>query len=185
MTGQQLSRHKLLLGHLRETKESHANPSGQRRIRAPVKEVSSPSFSPYRSRALDWLRSCSPSEGGNIWRPMDSPCALFFRSLLRTWVSLTVCQGPGSCHLLPQVPIPHEPWDCTTLTLGPSGPGQPMGPGIPGTPGGPGLPFKVKEQKSGKLDLFPSFQETRFVSGAQRSVGPLKHSLRTLISKNW
>ncbi|KAL0593192.1 LOW QUALITY PROTEIN: Histone demethylase UTY, partial [Plecturocebus cupreus] len=48
----------------------------------------------------------------------------------------------------PLVLTPHEPREHATLTLGPSGPGQPMGPGMPGTPGGPGLPFKDQEQKA-------------------------------------
>lgn len=51
---------------------------------------------------------------------------------------------------------------------------------MPGTPGGPGLPFKDEEQMSAQLGSFPSFQEIRFVSGAQREYGAPKHDLGTL-----
>lgn len=65
-------------------------------------------------------------------------------------------RGLGSRHLLPSSSDATGALRAATLTLGPSGPGQPTGPGMPGTPGGPGLPFKDREQKSGQLGLFPS-----------------------------
>lgn len=78
---------------------------------------------------------------------------------LKEMVCLTAGQDPGGSHLPPRVPILHEPQTHATLTLGPSGPGQPTGPGMPGTPGGPGLPFKDQEQKSRYLDMLPCSQE--------------------------
>lgn len=72
---------------------------------------------------------------------------------------LTVGQDPGGSHHPHYILILHKPQTHTTLTLGPSGPGQPTGPAIPGTPGGPGLPFKDQEQKSRYFDVLPSIQE--------------------------
>lgn len=132
---------------------------------APVKEGSRPLFLPPTGvELLDRPRSYSPSEGESIWGSGQSFSSLL--PLLKD-MSFTMYQRPGEDIFSPHVLIPHEPQECAKLTLSPSGP---TGPGMPGTPGGPGLPFKNEQQKSGRLRLFPSFQEIRFVLGAQRKL---------------
>lgn len=109
----------------------------------------------HRSRVTALTRLCRPQKEKCLLAESCLPAILPLKEVMH----LTVGQEPGGSHHPHYVRILHEPQAHTTLTLGPSGPGQPTGPGIPGTPGGPGLPFKDQEQKSRYFSVFPSSQE--------------------------
>lgn len=108
----------------------------------------------HRSRVTALTKVCRPHEG-------EAPGGWQLHSSylpLKEVTGSAAGQDPES-HLPPHILILHESQMYLTLTLGPSGPGQPTGPGMPGTPGGPGLPFKDQEQKSRYLGICPSSQE--------------------------
>lgn len=148
MTGQQPSRHELLRGHLREPKNCEL--TQDRAGQGSRKEAAGPCFSSCRSICGT---DCGLVEGRKFWGPLGGPWALSFLPVLRRLSFADCARRQGSCHLLPSS---FDALRAATLTLGPSGPGQPTGPGMPGTPGGPGLPFKDRESKLGLLGLFPS-----------------------------
>lgn len=167
MTGQLPSRHELLWGHLREpknyeltlrTEQDRAWEGGSRPLLLLPQE-----------QLWDWPPSRGPGKGGSVWGPLGGPWALSFLPVLRRLSFANCARRQGSRHLLPSS---SDALRATTLTLGPSGPGQPTGPGMPGTPGGPGLPFKDREQKLGLLGLFPSLWKQVCLCGPVGSMGP-------------
>lgn len=109
----------------------------------------------HRSRVTTLTRLCRPQEGEMLagWELSSGHSPSRGSDALDGWPGAR--RSPSSHYVL----ILLEPQTHMTLTLGPSGPGQPTGPGIPGTPGGPGLPFKDQEQKSRHFGVLPSSQE--------------------------
>lgn len=154
---------------LRETKELHANSEDKREPGPLWESAAAPHFRPQQAQSYwidqDLVVQVKEKVFGDLWAVL-----IFYSPSSKGNEFHYVPKAKKADIFFPHVLIPHEPQDCTKLTLGPSGP---TGPGMPGTPGEPGLPFKSEQQKSGRLGLFPSFQEMRFVWWAQRELwGP-------------
>ena len=73
--------------------------------------------------------------------------------------------------------MPHLPWVL-------QGQASRWAPACQEHPGGQVYPSESENKSQDNWVCFPASQEIRFVSGAQRSMGPLTHSPRTLISGN-